>query len=82
MHKALGGEIIKEVNMAIGNVIQKNTTVHIYDEKGRHIVALPAGAGPGDGLVGYTSTTVNIRRGNTIHTYDDKGRHKYSMPAK
>ncbi len=32
-----------------------------------------AGNDPDDGLKGYTSGTVNIRRGNFIYTYNEKG---------
>jgi hypothetical protein len=31
-----------------------------------------SGNGPDDGLKGYTSTTVNVRRGNVIYTYNEK----------
>jgi hypothetical protein len=48
--------------------------VYIYDERNHQIGTVSAGSGPNDGLKGYTSTTVNIRRGSLIYTYDGKGR--------
>jgi hypothetical protein len=63
-----------EDQMAIGNAVQRGSFVYVYDEKGRQLRALSAGSMPGDGLKGYTSSTVNIRRGSFIYTYDEKGR--------
>jgi hypothetical protein len=60
--------------MAIGNVVQRGSTIYIYDEKGHQTGALAAASGPRDGLQGYTSSTVNIRRGSVIYTYDAHGR--------
>ena len=48
--------------------------MYVYDEKGRQIMVLPAGNKPEDGLTGYTSTTVSVRRGGLVYTYDQKGR--------
>lgn len=56
--------------MAIGNAVQKGSTVFIYDEKGRQIGVVSAY----DGLHGFTSTTVSIRRASSIVMYDEKGR--------
>jgi hypothetical protein len=60
--------------MAIGNALNKGSSIFVYDEKGKQLFTMSAGSGPHDGLTGYTSTTVNIRRGNSIFTYNDKGR--------
>jgi hypothetical protein len=59
--------------MAIGNAVQKGSTVYVYDEKGRQIFTKAAGSGKDDGLKGYTNSTVNIRKGTTIYTYNEKG---------
>jgi hypothetical protein len=64
-----------ESDMAIGNAIQRGSFVYVYDEKGRQIARLSAGnAAKGDGLTGYTSTTVNVKRGAYIYTYNEQGR--------
>lgn len=68
--------------MAIGNPVQRGSTVYVYDEKGKQLCSIPGGSGPNDGLKGYTSGTVNVRRGSTIYTYDEKGRQKNSTPAR
>jgi hypothetical protein len=57
-------------NMAIANAIQKGSTVYMYDEKGHQIGQVSAG----DGIHGFTSSSVSIRRGATIFIYDEKGR--------
>ena len=54
--------------MAIGNAVQRGRVVYVYDEKGHDLFAQSAGDGPQDGLKGYTTGTVNIRRGNFIYT--------------
>ena len=69
--------------MAIGNAVQKGAFVYVYDEKGRQLFSQSAGnASKGDGLKGYTSTTVNIQRGAFIYTYNDKGRQISSTSAR
>jgi hypothetical protein len=68
--------------MAIGNAVQRGAFVFVYDEHGRQACSLPAGSGPGDGLTGYTSSTVNIKRGGFIFTYDEKGRQVATTPAR
>ena len=67
--------------MAIGNAAQKGSFVYVYDEKGRQIAAVGAGnVGKGDGLTGYTSSTVNVKKGAFIYTYNEKG-HQVSAVA-
>ncbi|MBY0355286.1 MAG: hypothetical protein K2Q12_06095 [Rickettsiales bacterium] len=69
--------------MAIGNAIQKGAFVYVYDEKGKQLFAKSSGnVSKGDGLKGYTSTTVNIQRGAFIYTYNDKGNQLSAKSAK
>jgi hypothetical protein len=68
--------------MSIGNAVQRGGWVYIYDDKGRQTASVSTGSGKGDGLTGYTSTTVNIRRGSWIYTYDEKGHQVSSTPAR
>jgi hypothetical protein len=49
-------------------------TVYVYDERGHALFTKSLASKPRDGLLGYTSSTVSIRRVDTIYTYDDKGR--------
>lgn len=67
--------------MAIASAVQRNGNVYIYDEKGGAIAALSAGVGPKDGLQGYTSSTVSIRRGMFIYVYNEKGCLTNSIPT-
>ena len=59
--------------MAIGNAIEKRSYVYVYDEKGRQLASILIGSQPGDGLKGYTSTTVNVQKGSYINTYNEHG---------
>lgn len=69
--------------MAIGNAVQRGSVVYVYDEKGRQLFSQSAGnAARGDGLKGYTSSTVNIQRGSVIYTYDVRGRQISSTSAR
>ena len=65
---------MRETNVAIGNAVQRGSFVYIYNEKGQQLATVPAGSSSDDGLTGYTSTTVNIRRGFAIYSYDERGR--------
>lgn len=58
----------------IGLAVQKGSSVHVYSDKNRLLFILNAGSGKGDGLKGYTSSTVNIQRGNSIYIYNEQGR--------
>lgn len=59
--------------MAIGNAVERGSSVYVYDEKNHLISTHSSGSGPRDGLKGYTNTTVNIQRGSTIYTYGERG---------
>jgi hypothetical protein len=61
--------------MAIGAAVQKGSFAHIYDPKGHHLGTVAVSAKSPEGLVGFTSTTVSVRKGARIFTYDKKGRH-------
>jgi hypothetical protein len=63
----------KEREMPIGTVIHKNDYLFIYDKGGRQISMVPVGVGNSE-LLGYTETTVSVRRGNYIYTYNEQGR--------
>lgn len=63
-----------EIAMSIANVVVRGCFAYVYDEKGRQVSIISAGgSGPGDGLVGYTSSTVNIKRGPYVYTYNERG---------
>jgi hypothetical protein len=67
--------------MPIGSVREQSSSIIVYDEKGRTLFTKSRGSRPGDGLQGYTATTVSIRTGSSINTYDDRGRTLFSKPA-
>jgi hypothetical protein len=67
--------------MTIGNAVERDHFVYVYDEKGYHLSTLFAGNGSDDGLKGYTST-VNVRLGAVIYTYNAQGRQLSSTLAR
>jgi hypothetical protein len=72
----------KGFDMAIGNALQKQGFVYIYDENGRQLATVSAGSNNGkDGLTGYTNSRVNVRRGNMIYSYDEHGHQVSSQSA-
>ena len=64
--------------MSIGSAVQRGSFVYVYDEKGRQLATVPAG----EGMQGYTGSTVSVRRGAFIHTYDERGRQISTIPAR
>ena len=62
--------------MAIGSALQKSYGVHVYDEKGKPMFT-KSGT-----LVGYTSTTVSVKKGTDIYTYNEKGVNVYTKAGR
>lgn len=67
--------------MTIGNAMERNSYVYIYDEKRHQVASIPCGSQEGSGLKGYSSTTVNVRRGGYIYTYNERGIRIAARPA-
>ena len=61
----------------IANVVQRGNFAYVYDAKGSQFLTLSAG----DGIVGFTQSTVSIRRGNFIYVYNNKGSQTSVIPA-
>ena len=58
--------------MAITNVIERNGQIFVYvDNTNRWNKSIPRG--DGNGLKGYTGSTVNIQVNRVITTYNEKG---------
>jgi hypothetical protein len=79
---ALFGAVIVDSSPAseprqIANVVQRGNFAYVYDAKGSQFLTLSAG----DGIVGFTQSTVSIRRGNFIYTYNAKGSQVSVIPA-
>lgn len=58
----------------IVNAIERGKTVAVMNETGRQILSLSTGFESKDGLLGFTSKTVSIRRGKAVFVYDESGR--------
>ena len=62
----------------IVSAIQKGNSVVLYNERGSQIAVIPFNPREsGDGLKGYTSSTVSIQVCRNITTYDERGSQKF-----
>lgn len=61
----------------IASVVVRGGYAYVYDEKGSQFLTLAAG----EGVSGYTASTVSIRRGNFIYIYNTKGSQVGTVPA-
>ena len=71
----------KEIPMPIASAVQRGSFVYVYDTKGSILFTRPCGNRPGDGLRGYTSSTVSIKTGHFISTFNDKGMQISTVPG-
>ncbi len=58
----------------IVTAVQRGSQVYVYGQGQRQLCAIYAGNGPNDGLHGFTSSSVSVRRGRNICAYDAQGR--------
>jgi len=59
----------------IGTVKHSGSTVEIFDENGSYKATIQYV----DGLVGYTSTTVTVKKGYSTELYDEDGNYISSL---
>lgn len=71
----------EEIPMPIASAVQRGSFVYVYDTKGSILFTRPCGNRPGDGLRGYTSSTVSIKTGHFISTFNDKGMQISTVPG-
>ena len=62
----------------ISNVVQHGSQYWIYDERGHKIGSVATG----EGLVGFTSTSVSVKHGCQIWIFDESGHRTGSVSAK
>ena len=65
--------------MAIANVTVIAGQAHLFDEKGRKIKIIGLAGGE---LVGFTATTISIKRSGKIWLYNEKGIQTGSTPIR
>ncbi|OYY88297.1 MAG: hypothetical protein B7Y12_04110 [Rhizobiales bacterium 24-66-13] len=53
--------------------VRRGHTLYVYGDQKRLLFTVPLGSGQRDGLLGYTSATVNVQLGSTIYTYSSHG---------
>jgi len=68
---------IADDSRQIANVVQRGNFAYVYNAKGSQFLTLSAG----DGIAGFTQSTVSIRRGNFIYVYNNKGSQVSVIPA-
>lgn len=59
--------------MAISVAVPRDGLIYVFDAKGDVTVRIPLGPDKGDGLVGFTPSTVTVRRGGLILVYGEDG---------
>jgi hypothetical protein len=57
----------------IGSAIEGGSLICVFDENGMTLFQKARGAGPKDGLLGFSGSIVTARFGSIIYTYDEKG---------
>lgn len=62
----------------IGNAVERNGFIYVYDPSGRLLSTIPAQKG----LVGYTSKHVTVTNGSFNYIYDEIGNPTGTVPAK
>ena len=62
---------------SIASAVQRGSWVYVYNAKGSQLCVISAG----DGMTGYTGSSVSIKRGNFIYVFDAKGRQTSVIPA-
>ncbi|BDQ28149.1 MULTISPECIES: hypothetical protein [Helicobacter] len=57
--------------MAIGSAEIRSGALHVRDEKGKQLFQRTVSST--DVLVGFTATSVTLKRSGGVYTYDEKG---------
>jgi hypothetical protein len=65
----------------IGSALERGSLIQVFDEDGQTLFSKAMGAGPDDGLIGFTGSTVTVRFGSVIYTYDEDGQTLYAKAA-
>ena len=65
--------------MTIETAVQKNAYIQIYGEHGRILGSIPTESG--DMLMGFTGSSVTVKKGSFICVYNEQGARISSYPA-
>ena len=65
--------------MTIETAIQKSSYIQIYGTNGSILGSIPINSG--DMLLGYTTSSVTVRKGSFINTYNEHGAQISSRPV-
>ncbi len=65
--------------MTIETAVQKNAYIQIYGEGSRVLGSIPTNYG--DMLMGFTGSSVSVRKGDFICVYDEHGMRISSQPV-
>ena len=67
--------------MAISNAVERHHIVFVYDQEGRNTAQIFAGHCPGDGLKGFTASTVTVRKLGRIFVHNERGAVQSRIPT-
>ena len=67
--------------MAITNAVERHHIVFVYDHQGRNTAQIFAGHDPGDGLKGFTASTVTVRKLGEIFVHNERGAVQARLPT-
>jgi len=67
--------------MAITTAVQRGSFIYVYGDRGSVLCTIPSGSQLGDGLKGFTSSTVSVRKGSFIYVYNERGSVTQTVPA-
>ena len=65
----------------IGSAVERGSLIYVFDEDGMTLFAKAKGAGPQDGLLGFSGSTVTVQFGSIIYTYGEDGQTLYAKAA-
>lgn len=58
---------------SIVTAVEMGGFVYVYGERNMVLCTIASGGARGDGLKGYTSSSVSIQQGRFIYVYNEKG---------
>ena len=68
--------------MSISSAVERHHIVFVYDQEGRNTAQIFAGHCPGDGLKGFTDSTVTVRKLGRIFVHNESGAVQSRVPTR
>lgn len=67
--------------MGISTAVQRGGFVYVYGDRGAVLCTIPSGSQVGDGLKGFTSSSVSVKRGSFVYVYNERGACIQTVPT-